>query len=183
MSKLIRPVGLAVAVMAGGVCSAWAGDGISDGVSGSLTVRVEEAVASGTKVVMPPLEIAANNEASFVLAAPEALALYDLSPGDLIGNHVVGVGSNTLGELSSIVSDRISGRIYAVISSGGFLGFGESRYAVPLDDLRRRKGDVHVALTESELKMSKKYSDDRYTTVSPVDRPISQFSAFETSSR
>ncbi|TCK07493.1 PRC-barrel domain-containing protein [Marinobacterium mangrovicola] len=179
MNKLVRPTGLVMALMAAGISSVWA----SDGISGALTVKVEEVVASGTKVVMPPLEVASNNEASFVLASPEALALYDLSPKQLIGGHVVGVGDQTLGELSRIVSDRISGRIYAVISTGGFLGFGEQRYAVPLDELRLRKGDVHVAMTESELQMSKKYSDDRYTRVSPEDRPISQFSAFETSSR
>ncbi|SEG50240.1 PRC-barrel domain-containing protein [Marinobacterium lutimaris] len=179
MSNWVRPVGLSVALMAGGISSVWAGEG----VSGALTVKVEEVVASGTKVVLPPLEMTENDEASFVLAAPEALVLYDLSPGALIGGQVVGASGKTLGELNSVVSDRISGRIYVVISSGGFLGFGESRHTVPLDDLRLREGDLHLAMTESELQMSKQYTDDRYTRVSPDDRPISQFSAFETTSR
>ena len=62
----------------------------------------------------------------------------------LIGNEVVGRDAETLGKVTEIMLDVLSGRVaYAVLSFGGFLGMGNKLFAVPwsalvLDTMNKR---------------------------------------------
>ena len=52
-----------------------------------------------------------------------------LPVGDLTGNDVVNVEGERLGTIASYAIDLEQGRIaYAVLSFGGFLGFGDKRF-------------------------------------------------------
>lgn len=54
----------------------------------------------------------------------------------LIGNDVVNMKSENLGDIKEIMLDMRSGKVgYAVLSYGGFLGVGEKLFAVPWNAL------------------------------------------------
>lgn len=120
------------------------------------------------------------SESQTTFASPEVLRLYNYSPEELVDREVIGSDGSRLGQVSEIVSGRASGRIYAVITRGGFLGLGASDYAVQLDEMWIDRSGLHMGLTETELEMRRVYEKDRYATVEPSDHPISEFSAFET---
>ncbi|MEF7614844.1 PRC-barrel domain-containing protein [Aquincola sp. MAHUQ-54] len=55
-----------------------------------------------------------------------------LTASTLTGNNVVNLAGDTLGEIEEIMLDVQRGSIaYAVMASGGFLGIGEKRFAIP----------------------------------------------------
>jgi sporulation protein YlmC with PRC-barrel domain len=55
----------------------------------------------------------------------------------LIGDSVVNLQEETLGDIKEIMLDMRSGQVaYAVLSFGGFLGMGEKLFAVPWQALR-----------------------------------------------
>ncbi|WP_432698123.1 PRC-barrel domain-containing protein [Marinobacterium sp. YM272] len=184
MKKVFHPLLLAGALLSSVAIPVWAGEGLdvnTQNLPGIQIVRVEKVSAAGTKILMPNLAENPQQTPGFLLAAPEALELYNQAPEDLKGEQLYGAEGKLLGKVSEIVSDRISGRIYAVVSRGGFLGFGASSYAVPLDNLRRGEGAMHADMTASQFEMSKEFTTDRYIRVQPESHPISEFSAFETS--
>ncbi|KEA63027.1 hypothetical protein ADIMK_2551 [Marinobacterium lacunae] len=113
------------------------------------------------------------------LATPEVLKLYNHSPEELIERPVIGLEGEPLGKIDNIVSGRASGRVYAVLTRGGFLGIGSSEYAVQLDELTLENDALHMAITSGELEMRREYVKERYIPVEPTDHPISEFSAFE----
>jgi sporulation protein YlmC with PRC-barrel domain len=54
----------------------------------------------------------------------------------LIGNQVINLQGDTLGEIEDIMLDVPNGRIaYAVMVAGGFLGMGEKMFALPWSTL------------------------------------------------
>lgn len=183
MKKAFHPVWLATVVLTSGVVPAWAGEPVGVSTANMPTiqiVRIEQASSASMKVITPETSLPPQHRAGFLLAAPETLELYNHAPADLTGETLFGSEGKPLGEVTGIVSDRISGRIYAVVSSGGFLGFGASRYAVPLDGMRKGEKAMHVQMSAAELEMSKEYTAQRYVNVKPESRPISEFSAFAT---
>lgn len=106
--------------------------------------------------------------------------LMSLHPRDLEGQEVVGSNGEEIGRISEVVSDRDEGRIYAVISSGGFLGLiGGTEHAVALDDLTIVEGKIHLDTTQENLSATEEYQEENYLVVEPRDQPISEFSAFE----
>jgi hypothetical protein len=44
---------------------------------------------------------------------------------------VYGVGDTKVGKIDHLMIDKFSGKTYAVMSFGGFLGLGHSHYPVP----------------------------------------------------
>jgi uncharacterized protein YjbJ (UPF0337 family)/sporulation protein YlmC with PRC-barrel domain len=57
--------------------------------------------------------------------------------GTLTGYRVINPAGDDLGQIEDIVIDMESGRItYAVLSFGGFLGFGDKFFAIPWEVLR-----------------------------------------------
>jgi sporulation protein YlmC with PRC-barrel domain len=71
------------------------------------------------------------------------------------GTSVYDRAGNKLGSIDSVMLDKHSGRVaYAVLSFGGFLGFGESHFPLPWEQLKydtRNDGYV-VDITEERLK-------------------------------
>ena len=57
-----------------------------------------------------------------------------------------------------------SGKQYAVLSVGGFLGIGEKKVAVPLDQLQlgQDKAYLMTAETEDQLKQMPAYDEKQY---------------------
>lgn len=107
-------------------------------------------------------------------------AMLALTPDDLHRQEVIGSDGKTIGKISDVVSDKENSNIYAVISTGGFLGLiGGSKHVVPLNELQLEQQKLHVGITQEELSAREKYMEEHYLIVKPDDRPIIEFSAFE----
>jgi hypothetical protein len=56
--------------------------------------------------------------------------------GDVVGKIVITAEDEDLGKIENIVLEKVSGKaLYAVLSSGGFLGIGGKLYALPWSTL------------------------------------------------
>jgi PRC-barrel domain len=77
------------------------------------------------------------------------------------GTAVYGADDQKIGSVQRVMIDKISGKVsYAVISFGGFMGFGEDYYPMPWPNLKydTRLGGYRVGVTEDQLKGAPKYS-------------------------
>lgn len=113
-------------------------------------------------------------------ASTAASALQTMTPRELKGKDVVGQNGKEIGSIKEVVRSRNERNIQVVISAGGTLGVGDKKVAVPLDQLSYRDGKLHISATEEELKAKPKFQSEQFVELEPTDRPISEFSAFET---
>jgi putative membrane protein len=82
---------------------------------------------------------------------------------NVLGAEVVNAKGEDVAEIEDVVMDQ-SGKQYAVLSVGGFLGIGEKKVAVPLDELQlgEDKAYLMTAETEDQLKQMPEYDEDQY---------------------
>jgi sporulation protein YlmC with PRC-barrel domain len=91
--------------------------------------------------IAPPDESAAGQEQSADARSGNAKFLdaqksSDLLASNLIGQSVVNVKNEAIGNINDLVTDD-SGKVVAVlVGAGGFLGIGEKELAVPFEDLK-----------------------------------------------
>jgi sporulation protein YlmC with PRC-barrel domain len=72
----------------------------------------------------------------------------------LIGDEVVNAQGDDLGKIEAIMLDVRSGRIaYAVLSFGGFLGFGSKLFAIPWNALTLDAKEERLVLNVSKEKL------------------------------
>jgi len=81
----------------------------------------------------------------------------------VLGAEVVTAAGEEVGEIEDVVLDQ-HGEYYAVLSVGGFLGIGEKKVAVPLDELQLREDQVYLmaAATEEQLEQMPEYDEQQY---------------------
>ncbi len=82
---------------------------------------------------------------------------------DVLGAEVVNAAGDAIGEIEDMVLDQ-NGDYYAILSVGGFLGIGEKKVAVPLDELRPAEDQVYLmaAATEEQLEQMPEYDEQQY---------------------
>src|SRR4249920_1190185 len=79
------------------------------------------------------------------------------------GTAVFGIGDRKIGSIERVMIDKMSGKVsYAVLSFGGFLGFGDDHYPLPWQSLKydTRLGGYRTGITEQQLTGAPKYADD-----------------------
>jgi sporulation protein YlmC with PRC-barrel domain len=90
----------------------------------------------------------------------------DLIAADKVeGTSVYDPNGNKLGSIDTVMIDKASGKVsYAVLSFGGFLGMGTSKYPLPWNQLKydTREGGYVVSVTEEQLKGAPNYDRDTY---------------------
>jgi len=77
-----------------------------------------------------------------------------VSGNDVIGHKVTSNDGKDLGKVADVVVDSASGKIETlVVSSGGFLGIGAKKVAIPFDEveLRPEGGIVATKLTQKDI--------------------------------
>ncbi|MDX2266146.1 MAG: PRC-barrel domain-containing protein [Hyphomicrobiales bacterium] len=86
-----------------------------------------------------------------------------ISSADVHGAAVYGADRERIGQIDRLMIDALSGKIsYAVVSFGGFLGFGHSHYPVPWPALKydaEFEGYI-TGVTEQQLRDAPEFSDD-----------------------
>ena len=85
---------------------------------------------------------------------------------DLAGKAVHNMAGKEVGEIDEIVQSADGDKRFAVIGVGGFLGIGEKKVAVPMEDLRRDAQDDNVILlsqmSEGKLETMPEYEKSGY---------------------
>ena len=79
----------------------------------------------------------------------------------LIGKDVYGADGNKVGEINNLLvgpDDRVHA---AIVEFGGFLGIGESKVAVPWDQLNLTNDRVTVKMTENQIKTAPRWDKNR----------------------
>lgn len=94
-----------------------------------------------------------------------------LTVADIKDYDIVGANGNDLGDIDEVVN--INNRLYAVVTSGGFLGLGENRAAVPLSALRVTDQETLEApnVTERQIDGMANFQSDRYQSL-PDEHPV-----------
>jgi putative membrane protein len=86
-----------------------------------------------------------------------------ISMEKLLGSPVVNTKGDKVGKIEDVVLDQ-TGKYFAVLSVGGFLGIGDKDVAVPLNDLQLGEDEAYLmsATTEDQLKQMPEYDADQY---------------------
>ncbi len=86
-----------------------------------------------------------------------------ISMEKLLGSPVVNTKGDKVGKIEDVVLDQ-TGKYFAVVSVGGFLGIGDKDVAVPLNDLQLGQDEAYLmsAATEDQLKQMPEYDEDQY---------------------
>jgi hypothetical protein len=134
------------------------GQGVLPEEGAGSDVKQPPAMAEEPAEIPADADIAAQEEAvppagmTFIEVQEEAQFLAN---DEVIGQDVVNVMDEEVGEIADLVMDRDQKLVGVVLSVGGFLGLGEKWVAVPVDTIEFPTGDrparLVVAVTEEQL--------------------------------
>ena len=100
------------------------------------------------------------------MADPDLHESHDLIASDkVVGTNVYDMGGEHIGSIERIVLEKRGGRVsYAVMSFGGFLGFGDDYYPLPwaLLTFDEKLGGYKVDVTDDQLKGAPKFARDNW---------------------
>jgi putative membrane protein len=82
---------------------------------------------------------------------------------EVLGSSVVNADGDEVAEIEDVVVDQ-SQRHYAVLSVGGFLGIGDKKVAIPLDQMQLGEDETYLMSTETEeqLEQMPAYEEGQY---------------------
>ena len=105
-------------------------------------------------------------------SAHTAAHLPKVLPGStLMGSRVINPAGDDLGKIEDIAIDMASGRIaYAVLSFGGFLGFGSKYFALPWEALRLSSAEEAFILHVDREVLEKAHGFDKDQWPEMADR-------------
>jgi hypothetical protein len=85
-----------------------------------------------------------------------------ISSDKVDGTAVYGSDEQKIGSIEHLMIDKISGKVaYAVLTFGGFMGFGEDFYPIPWSTLEydTNLGGYRLDVTKEQLKNAPKYTE------------------------
>lgn len=92
---------------------------------------------------------------------------------DLIGKEVLNVDGQSIGEVKEIARDRDDQSLRMIVATGGVLGVGERRMALPVAGARMEDDRVHLTQSLSEQQMQQdiaSYDKANYLEVTEQER-------------
>jgi putative membrane protein len=86
-----------------------------------------------------------------------------MSIDQVLGSKVVNANGDEVGEIEDLVLDQNQTH-YAVLSVGGFLGIGDKKVAIPLEDLQLGEDEVYLmtSATEEQLEQMPEYDEEQF---------------------
>jgi hypothetical protein len=93
--------------------------------------------------------------------------------GDVIGAEVQNQEGDTVAEIVDLVKREDGEDLFAVLSVGGFLGVGDKKVVVPVNELEvGQEGQiVMAAASEEQLKDMPEYQADGFDSTVPAEQP------------
>jgi sporulation protein YlmC with PRC-barrel domain len=160
------------------------------GVCGTVWAQGAQGAGAGTTTTTPPQATAPAPSADTGAPSPgtplsqgaatpgmaQANAMLNMKAGEIAGREVYNTQGKELGKVDMIGRDRATGALSAVISVGGFLGFGGSKVAIPIEQLSFQddKLILSTAMSKKELRQQATgYQSKRYEAVAE-DTTLSQ---------
>ena len=96
---------------------------------------------------------------------------------DVIGTEVQNAEGETVAEIVDLVKEQGAEDLYAVLSVGGFLGIGDKKVVVPLEELDvGQEGEIIMAnVTEDQLRDMPEYNEEGYESTAGLgEQPTEQ---------
>ena len=128
----------------------------------------EQVVAAAGEMEQPDAAVEAQQQMEGEATAPtEQHAATqpqgEISIDEVLGSTVVNSAGEEVAEIEDIVLDA-NQKYYAILSVGGFLGIGDKKVAIPLDQLQLGEDQVYLmsAQTEEQLEEMPEYEEDQY---------------------
>jgi sporulation protein YlmC with PRC-barrel domain len=86
-----------------------------------------------------------------------------MSIDQVLGSKVVNANGDEVAEIEDLVVDQNQTH-YAVLSVGGFLGIGDKKVAIPLEDLQLGEDEVYLmtSATEEQLEGMPEYDEEQF---------------------
>jgi|GEM_PF-1706842 len=105
-------------------------------------------------------------------------ALMTKTVDDIKGMDVKNQNDDEVGDVSKVVLENDTNKLYAVVSVGGFLGIGDKLIPIELNRFKVRDDELVLptSMTEDELKNTQAYNEDNYLELKD-DQMISQATA------
>jgi sporulation protein YlmC with PRC-barrel domain len=99
---------------------------------------------------------------------PQGSQLPSMRADDLKGKKVVNDTGDEIGTVDSIVRDKKTHAVDAVVSEGGILGIGGHKVAIPLQDMGTRGNDLlaPAGTTKDKIESMPSYDEANYDKVS-----------------
>ncbi len=89
------------------------------------------------------------------------------------GTAVYGPDGEKIGSIERVMIDKLSGKVsYAVLSFGGFLGFGNEHYPLPWQSLKYNTelGGYQIMISVDKIKTAPKYAEEAEWDWASADR-------------
>jgi hypothetical protein len=95
---------------------------------------------------------------------------------DVIGAEVQNQEGDTVAEIVDLVKRQGGEDLFAVLSVGGFLGIGDKKVVVPVNELQvGQEGQiVMVAASEEQLKNMPEYQEEGFESTAQAEQPPAQ---------
>ncbi|MFN7024966.1 MAG: PRC-barrel domain-containing protein [Pseudorhizobium sp.] len=133
--------------------------------------RTEETAAANAEVDQENTAAIAPREGVDMAVGVDATRDVSLTVADIKDYDIVGANGNDLGDIEDVVT--VNNRLYAVVTSGGFLGLGEERAAVPLSSLYVTDEETLLGpnVTQERIDGLANFDSTRYPNL-PDDHPV-----------
>lgn len=119
------------------------------------TTQVEPTAASNRPIT---LDAPSGSPAAAPGQSSTPSAFREMRAGELIGESIYNTGGESLGKIEDIVVNRNDNTVAALVGMGGFLGVGEKRVAVLLNDLEMQGDNIVVkTLTRTDFQRRSAY--------------------------
>jgi hypothetical protein len=98
------------------------------------------------------------------MATPAPAATREMTVASLTSKDLIGQNDGNLGDIERVVENTAEKKPYVVVSRGGVLGFFETEYLVPVDQIAVA-GDRVVAknMTQAQLETGKPFDNSAGT--------------------
>ena len=116
----------------------------------------EQVVAAAGQEEQPDAAMQAGQQAA---VQPEQA----VSIEEVLGSSVVNANGDEVAKIDDVVLDQ-NQRHYAILSVGGFLGIGDKKVAIPLDEMQLGEDETYLMSTETEeqLEQMPEYEEGQY---------------------
>ena len=98
--------------------------------------------------------------------------LMNMTAKQIEGKSLVNAQGDKLGKVQSIVQNRLTNRIEAVVSVGGFLGIGAKKVTIPVENMRLEQERLVLSepTSKDQLKRQAEYNKNEYKSIPEQQR-------------
>ncbi|MEK0081575.1 PRC-barrel domain-containing protein [Benzoatithermus flavus] len=94
--------------------------------------------------------------------------LYNMKGEQIVGQNVYGPNGEEIGEIDNVVMSKEGKQAAAVIGVGGFLGIGERKVAIPLDQLHMGTDNkLTTSMTKDQINSMQPYEESGWSKLDP----------------